>query len=228
MRVRILSELTEVDNRFEYARVLKVPEGAQSLTITLLQRKFGASHTLLGLRVEQIEKTALYKFSVSALGILFMMSALMKMRANLRKVNIIPLLLIAGCALMIVAGVLMTGDGLKGLRWMSRQITPQFFSKILPIDYIPLQDILHFLGFMVLAVVVLVLRNNARQSIFSILFNIALFALFTEILQMHSLERTPSILDIVIDVAGIVVGACLWYCFYMYRLNKKVVCNEPA
>jgi len=109
-----------------------------------------------------------------------------------------------------------------------RLLSPVFVDKIIPFDFINMQDVLHFLGFTLFTLAVLLLRKNLGQTVLDILFCIVLFAIFTEIIQMHSLMRTPSFIDIAIDVAGIAVGACLWFGFYKYGLTKKVVLSELA
>lgn len=83
----------------------------------------------------------------------------------------------------------------------------------------------HFSLYMVLGICVMLLLNsfeikNTKQIVITLLFGV-IYALSDEFHQSFTPDRTPSILDVMIDSFGIIIGICIVLIIIKIIKNRK-------
>ena len=218
--ISVLAELENTDQRLKTSNILLVPISASQLSIELLLREFQAQHALVALEIEQVKRTSAYKMSVIILligAIAGTFIAFARIRAH---ISFIPVAVVSAVALALVVGVLVPGKALTASLMLIGKLAAPFNNLIQQYNVSSIQDVLHFLGFLVLTLVVLTLCKKMEYNAVNGLFKIMLFAVFTELAQRHSIERSPSMVDIVTDLSGTAVGALIFWLLSKIRVPK--------
>ena len=224
VRVAPIAELLESVGQIDADQIIESPANAIDVNVGLLLRKFQAQHSLEALTVTQLERSVIYK-AIRGLLILLPLIGLFFALRNIRvhrSVVPISLVMVLVFATTLVAGVLLPGGTLRSLLRVILEWLPFGASISQAYGLHDIQDILHFLGFIGLTLVVLAMCALTKYSRANAVLKLILFAMFTEIIQRHSVERSPSLLDVFIDSAGIFTGVIFWLglCWVFTRWRK--------
>ncbi len=210
--VVLLEDLKESDQEIQTSRVFAVSESAIFVNVGFLLRKFQATHTLVALEVSQIERTKIYYMTLTALVVIPFIFFCFTYTRILKKISALPVsfVVVILVAMVLVVGVLLPGNILREVLGEFRGVLPALQNILQGYQASTIQGLLHVVGFTVLTLVVLsmctFIRYNKKDAIFKVL----LFAIFTEVIQRHSVERMPSLFDVFIDSVGVLLGILVW------------------
>ena len=211
LEMRHVSILEPVNRTVHASSIFHVPKDAHTVTVEMFLRKFQSQHEIMTLDVRQIEETVAYKALLGVLVLLPVIALFMYWHKFRYSMSVIPISSVTVVALVLVVGVLMPGKPLTMLLTAVNTIAPQINRVVQHFSAVSVQDALHFLGFLLLALVTLVINEKMRYQKLNILSKLILFAVFTEVIQRHSIERSPSMVDIVLDLCGLVLGVLIWF-----------------
>ena len=213
LNLRFVSQLMPANQTIHASRIFHVPITAHTVNVELLLRKYQSQHELVSLDVRQIERTRAYKIVLGGLILVPLVALSLRYRKIRHQLPFFPIALIAAVALVLVIGVMMPGKPLATLISSFNAFVPQIKFVVQQYSAISIKDALHFLGFVFLTVVTLTINEKMQYRKSNILAKIGLFVVFTEVIQRHSIERSPSLFDIVIDMSGVVVGVLIWFSY---------------
>lgn len=211
LKMQIVSRLMPYNRTLHPQGIIHVPTAAHTVTVELLLRQYQSQHELVNLDVRQVERSMLYKVILGVMVLIPIAALWLSCRNIQYRVPFIPVLLIAAVAVTLVIGVLMPGEQLLILITTINTIAPQFKLFVQQHSTVSAQDVLHFLGFVLLALVTLTIYEKMRYPKSNIVIKLVLFAVFTEVIQRHSIERSPSMVDIVLDISGLAMGVLIWF-----------------
>jgi len=216
--IRILNELEELEHPVNNVKLIGIPPEAIRFNVGFLLRQFDVGFTLNALSIDQVKRTNLYWVAVAialTLAATITIAFIKWVFRYRQKTAAIGVALIAGVLLL---GVLMPGNALLGLFDHSLA----FFS--IDRKFIPAlsdaQNVGHVVGFFLLALVVLQFGAVAQANLMDVFIKLVLFAILAEALQRHSVLRSPNILDVGFNLAGLLLGTACWCWFHRERHNE--------
>ena len=165
----------------------------------MLLREFGSQHELYWLTAEQATISTSYKLFIglsSLLAVIFFKRTYSRKKSYRVSNSLILLVLMSS---IIVVGVTAPGLTIIGL-FKNLRFNPS-----------ELQNMGHILGFAGLTVAAFSISNRFELSKIDIAIKLVFFAVLTEVVQRHTIDRSPSMEDIGFDVIGMLIGICVWW-----------------
>jgi len=218
-RVRILrlKELNEYDYYNEIIEIVRIPEEAEYVTFELLVRQSNVDFAIHNIRIDQLNRSSSYNLvkniGLVVLGLLFTI-LLYKFRVNFKSKYLIITLLtgtIFSLALVSPGSIFLYANDL---------IVNFFPTEVLvnrSIFSFWVYIFAHVFTFTFMTWIFLYNDNYQNIKLTNKLCSIVIFALFTEAIQGHSVERTPSFEDLCWDLLGVSFGYILWLMTKRYR-----------
>lgn len=204
---------------YSATKILAIPDAANSFEIVLNSRDSLNSMSLIDASIEMLQQTKLYKLGLTALLALWLLIGFLGIRWLIQYGDTRLTLTLAALVVAIFIGVLLPE------KFMSNQIDRRLINyfEISPSSRDGILEIVykggHFLFFFLVSLVVVINSHKLSIQHLSAVTLLVLLAVATEGMQLHLLGRTTRLLDLGVDVTGIVLAASLAY--ILSRLKQR-------